>query len=152
MAKILVADDEELIRKLIGDALTKDGHTVLQAEDGLEAVAVYKKNTDISLVILDIMMPRLDGIHATLKIRENSSIPIIILSAKSEIDDKVLGLDSGANYYLTKPFDTKELLAAVILNAVNKWLNSRGTAVKYGWLLRSRLWMSEYMKSNCGVV
>ena len=104
MAKILVADDEQLIRKLIGDALTKDGHTVLQAEDGLEAVAVYKKNTDISLVILDIMMPEIDGWTVCKRIREISNVPVMLVSARSQDFDQIMGFESGADDYVTKPF------------------------------------------------
>ena len=104
MAKILVADDEQLIRKLIGDALTKDGHTVLQAEDGLEAVAVYKKNTDISLVILDIMMPEIDGWTVCKRIREISNVPVMHVSARSQDYDQIMGFESGADDYVTKPF------------------------------------------------
>lgn len=104
MAKILVADDEQLIRKLIGDALTKDGHTILQAEDGLEAVAVYKKNTDISLVILDIMMPEIDGWTVCKRIREISNVPVMLVSARSQDFDQIMGFESGADDYVTKPF------------------------------------------------
>ena len=104
MAKILVADDDQLIRKLIGDALTKDGHTVLQAEDGLEAVAVYKKNTDISLVILDIMMPEIDGWTVCKRIREISNVPVMLVSARSQDFDQIMGFESGADDYVTKPF------------------------------------------------
>ena len=104
MAKILVADDEQLIRKLIGDALTKDGHMVLQAEDGLEAVAVYKKNTDISLVILDIMMPEIDGWTVCKRIREISNVPVMLVSARSQDFDQIMGFESGADDYVTKPF------------------------------------------------
>lgn len=104
MAKILVADDEQLIRKLIGDALTKDGHTVLQAADGLEAVAVYKKNTDISLVILDIMMPEIDGWTVCKRIREISNVPVMLVSARSQDFDQIMGFESGADDYVTKPF------------------------------------------------
>ena len=109
MAKILVADDEQLIRKLIGDALTKDGHTVLQAEDGLEAVAVYKKNTDISLVILDIMMPEIDGWTVCKRIREISNVPVMLVSARSQDFDQIMGFESGADDYVTKPFSLVEL-------------------------------------------
>ena len=104
MAKILVADDEQLIRKLIGDALTKDGHMVLQAENGLEAVAVYKKNTDISLVILDIMMPEIDGWTVCKRIREISNVPVMLVSARSQDFDQIMGFESGADDYVTKPF------------------------------------------------
>ena len=113
MAKILVADDEQLIRKLIGDALTKDGHTVLQAEDGLEAVAVYKKNTDISLVILDIMMPEIDGWTVCKRIREISNVPVMLVSARSQDFDQIMGFESGADDYVTKPFSLVVLMRRI---------------------------------------
>ena len=82
MAKILIADDEQLIRRLIGDCLTKEGHTVLEAEDGEEALQLFKSNPDIALALLDIMMPEIDGWHVCKKIRETSGIPIMLVSAR----------------------------------------------------------------------
>ena len=112
MAKILVCDDDKEIVEAIEIYLTQDGHQVLEAYDGIEAVEILKKES-VDLLIMDIMMPRLDGIRATLKIREYSSIPIIILSAKSEDADKILGLNIGADDYVTKPFNPLELVARV---------------------------------------
>ena len=115
MAKILVCDDDKEIVEAIEIYLTQDGHQVLEAYDGIEAVEILKKES-VDLLIMDIMMPRLDGIRATLKIREYSSIPIIILSAKSEDTDKILGLNIGADDYICKPFNPLELVARVKSN------------------------------------
>ena len=112
MAKILVCDDDKDIVEAIDIYLTQEGYEVLKAYDGDEAIKVLKRN-EVDLLIMDVMMPRLDGIRATLKIRENMSLPIIILSAKSEDADKILGLNIGADDYMTKPFNPLELVARV---------------------------------------
>lgn len=109
---ILVVDDEKEITDAIEIYLTNEGYKVLKAYDGIEALDILNKE-DIYLVILDIMMPKLDGIRATVKIREEMNIPIIILSAKSEDTDKILGLNIGADDYITKPFNPLELIARV---------------------------------------
>ena len=112
MAKILVCDDDKDIVEAIDIYLTQEGYEVLKAYDGDEAIKVLKSN-EVDILIMDVMMPRLDGIRATLKIRENMSLPIIILSAKSEDADKILGLNIGADDYMTKPFNPLELVARV---------------------------------------
>ena len=112
MYKILVCDDDKEIVEAIEIYLTQDGHQVLEAYDGIEAVEILKKES-VDLLIMDIMMPRMDGIRATLKIREKHNIPIIILSAKSEDADKILGLNIGADDYITKPFEIREVLARI---------------------------------------
>ena len=112
MAKILVCDDDKDIVEAIDIYLTQEGYEVLKAYDGDEAIKVLKSN-EVDLLIMDVMMPRLDGIRATLKIRENMSLPIIILSAKSEDADKILGLNIGADDNITKPFNPLELVARV---------------------------------------
>lgn len=109
---ILVCDDDHAIVDAIEIYLSQEGYTVLKAYDGLEAVRMVKEK-EIHLVLLDVMMPRMDGIHATLKIREISAVPIIFLSAKSEDVDKILGLNMGADDYITKPFNPLELTARV---------------------------------------
>lgn len=109
---ILVCDDDREIVEAIEIYLSKEGYNVIKAYDGLEAIEILKKE-DIQLLLIDVMMPRLDGLRATLKIREKSGIPIIILSAKSEDSDKVIGLDVGADDYITKPFNPLELIARV---------------------------------------
>ncbi len=115
MANILVCDDDKEIVDAIEIYLMNEGYRIYKAYDGMQAVDMIKQN-DIHLLIMDIMMPKLDGIHATLKIREYSSIPIIILSAKSEDTDKILGLNIGADDYITKPFNPLELIARVKSN------------------------------------
>lgn len=112
MYKILVCDDEKEIVEAIEIYLTQEGYQVLKAYDGEEAVKMLKTEK-VDLLIMDIMMPKLDGIRATLKIREENSLPIIILSAKSEDVDKILGLNVGADDYVTKPFNPLELVARV---------------------------------------
>ena len=115
MANILVCDDDREIVEAIEIYLKNEGYTIFKAYDGEEAISVLKRE-DIHLLIIDVMMPKLDGIHTTLKIREYSSIPIIILSAKSEDMDKILGLNVGADDYVTKPFNPLELIARVKSN------------------------------------
>lgn len=110
--QILVCDDDKEIVKAIEIYLIQEGYHVLKAYDGEEAIEVLK-NQEVHLLVIDVMMPKLDGIRATLQIRQNSSIPIIILSAKSEDNDKILGLNIGADDYVTKPFSPLELVARV---------------------------------------
>lgn len=109
---ILVVDDEKDIRDVIEIYLINDGFEVITACDGLEALEKLKKN-NIELIILDIMMPKLDGIRTCMKIREEKKLPIIMLSAKSEDSDKILGLNIGADDYVVKPFNPLELVARV---------------------------------------
>lgn len=109
---VLVVDDEKEIRDAIEIYLKNDGITVIKARDGIEAIEKLHQHS-VHLIILDIMMPRLDGISTTFKIREEKNIPIIILSAKSEDADKILGLQVGADDYVTKPFNPLELIARV---------------------------------------
>ena len=115
MANILVCDDDKEIVDAIEIYLSQDGYKIYKAYDGEQAIQILDKE-EIHLLIMDIMMPKLDGIRATLKIREYSSIPIIILSAKSEDTDKILGLNIGADDYICKPFNPLELVARVKSN------------------------------------
>ncbi|WP_194189771.1 response regulator transcription factor [Clostridium chrysemydis] len=112
MNNILVVDDEKEIREIISINLKNEGYNVLQAKDGVEALVLFE-NFDINLVILDIMMPKLDGIGVCRKIRESSNVPILMLSAKSENMDKIEGLLTGADDYIVKPFDSLELLVRI---------------------------------------
>lgn len=112
MFKILVCDDDKEIVEAIEIYLVQEGYKILKAYDGEEAIKKLK-GEEVDLLIIDVMMPRLDGIRATLKIREENSLPIIILSAKSEDADKILGLNIGADDYVTKPFNPLELVARV---------------------------------------
>lgn len=112
MLNILVCDDDKEIVDAIEIYLVQEGYQVLKAYDGIQAMEILQEQ-EVHLLIIDIMMPRLDGIHATLKIRETSSIPIIMLSAKTEDADKILGLNIGADDYMAKPFNPLELVARV---------------------------------------
>nr|WP_139906444.1 response regulator transcription factor [Clostridium thermarum] len=109
---ILVVDDEDEIRDAIEIYLRNEGMKVFKAKDGIEALMILEEQ-EIHLIIMDVMMPRMDGIKATFKIRESKNIPIIMLSAKSEDTDKILGLNIGADDYITKPFNPVELVARV---------------------------------------
>ncbi|MCY6959095.1 MULTISPECIES: response regulator transcription factor [Clostridium] len=109
---ILIVDDEKEIRKLIDIYLKNEGYNTLLAENGEEALKLLENN-EVHLIVLDIMMPKMDGIEACLKIREDRSMPIIMLSAKSEDMDKIMGLTTGADDYLTKPFNPLELVARI---------------------------------------
>ncbi len=109
---ILVCDDDKEIVEAISIYLKQEGYDIVPAYNGKEALKAVKEQ-EIHLIILDIMMPEMDGIHALLKLREESSIPVILLSAKSEDVDKILGLNVGADDYVTKPFNPLELVARV---------------------------------------
>lgn len=112
MYTVLVCDDDKEIVEAIEIYLSQEGYQILKAYDGEQALKVLSEEK-VDLLVIDVMMPRLDGIRATLKIREKLSLPIIILSAKSEDSDKILGLNIGADDYVTKPFNPLELVARV---------------------------------------
>lgn len=111
--KILVVDDEERMRRLVKDFLAKKNFTVLEAGNGNEACDIFFANQDISLVILDVMMPIMDGWSVCREIRQYSKVPIIMLTAKSEEQDELLGFELGVDEYITKPFSPKILVARV---------------------------------------
>ena len=111
--KILVADDESRMRKLVKDFLCKKGYTVEEAENGEQAVDMFFSDKDISLVILDVMMPKMDGWDVCREIRKQSKVPIIMLTAKSDERDELLGFELGVDEYITKPFSPKILVARV---------------------------------------
>ena len=111
--KILVVDDESRMRKLVKDFLTKKGFTVIEAGDGEEAVDKFFEVTDIALIILDVMMPKMDGWQVCREIRQYSKVPIIMLTAKSDEKDELQGFDLGVDEYITKPFSPKILVARV---------------------------------------
>lgn len=117
--KILVVDDEILIRNVINEYLKKEGYEYIEAENGEQAINIIKKE-EIDLIIMDIMMPRLDGFSAAKEIKKIKNIPIIMLSARKEEYDKLLGFDIGIDDYVTKPFSPKELMARIkaILNRI----------------------------------
>lgn len=111
--KILVVDDEQRMRKLVKDFLTKKNFEVLEAGDGEEAVEIFFENKDIALLILDVMMPKMDGWEVCREIRQYSEVPIIMLTAKGEEKDELLGFDLGVDEYISKPFSSKILVARV---------------------------------------
>lgn len=112
---ILVCDDDKAIVDAIEIYLENEGYKIFKAFNGIEAIEVIRDH-EIHLIIMDIMMPKMDGIRATMKIREENNIPLIMLSAKSEDSDKIIGLNIGADDYITKPFNPLELIARVNLN------------------------------------
>ena len=120
--KILVVDDESLMRKLIKDFLVKKGYEVLEAKDGEEALDFFYTQKSISLILLDIMMPRLNGWEVVKEVRKISKLPIIMLTAKAEEEDELLGFELGVDEYISKPFSPKILVARVeaILRRTNK--------------------------------
>ena len=111
--KILVVDDESRMRKLVKDFLTKKNFQVLEAGDGEEAMVVFYKEKDIALIILDVMMPKMDGWEVCREVRKNSKVPIIMLTARSDERDELLGFDLGVDEYISKPFSPKILVARV---------------------------------------
>ena len=119
--KILVIDDESRMRKLVRDFLTKNGYEVLEASNGEEAMEVFYEEKNIDLLILDVMMPKMDGLEVCREIRKTSKVPIIMLTAKADERDELLGFELGVDEYITKPFSPKILVARVeaILRRIN---------------------------------
>ena len=126
--RILLVDDEQSIQTLLSYPLRKDGYEVVQASDGREALARFGEST-FDLVVLDVMMPRLDGLEVCRRLRSRSSVPIIMLTAKAEEIDKVLGLELGADDYITKPFSLREFRSRVraVLRRAERHRNGDGT-------------------------
>lgn len=120
--KILVTDDEARMRKLVKDFLVKEGYEVIEASDGNEALDRFYEDNDISLIILDVMMPGVDGYEVCKEIRSQSNVPVIMLTAKGEERDELLGFNTGADEYISKPFSPKILVARVnaLLRRSNK--------------------------------
>ena len=111
--KVLVVDDESRMRKLVKDFLTREGYAVLEAGDGMEAMDIFYEDKEIALVILDVMMPKMDGWQVCREIRMHSKVPIIMLTARSEERDELQGFDLGVDEYISKPFSPKILVARV---------------------------------------
>src|ERR671911_1307480 len=124
---ILLVDDEDSVQKLLAYPLERDGYTVIPAQDGEEALARFQ-NEQVDLVVLDVMLPRLDGLEVCRRLRAQSSVPIIMLTARGDELDKVLGLELGADDYITKPFSLRELLARI--RAVGRRLAAGTPAVE----------------------
>lgn len=130
-ASVLVVDDDHDIVNAIGKLLSKEGYRIYKAYNGLEAIDLLVQN-DVHLIIIDVMMPKLDGLSAMMKIRTTKNIPIIVLSAKSEDSDKILGLSMGADDYITKPYNPMELLARVQSNLRRYLSLGAADSVKHG--------------------
>ncbi len=130
--KILVVDDESRMRKLVKDFLIKDGYIVLEAGDGQQALDMFYEDKDIALIILDVMMPKRDGWEVCREIRTESKVPIIMLTAKSEERDELLGFELGVDEYISKPFSPKILAARVsaILRRTNQ--SSNNQVIEFG--------------------
>lgn len=111
--KVLVVDDESRMRKLVNDFLSRKNYEVIEAGDGEEAIDIFYADKDISLIILDVMMPKMDGLEVCRQIRKDSKVPIIMLTAKGEENDELTGFDCGADEYISKPFSPKILTARV---------------------------------------
>lgn len=126
--RILVCDDESLIRNVIKEYLKLENYEVLEAENGLDAIEIIKNN-DVDLVIMDIMMPKMDGYQAVREIKKIKDVPFIMLSARNEEFDKLVGFDTGIDDYVTKPFSTKELIARI--KAITKRTKQENTNYKY---------------------
>jgi len=152
--KILIVDDEVEICDLISIYIKNEGYEPIKAKDGLEALEILKKEK-IDLIILDIMMPNLNGIDTCIKIRKDNNIPIIMLSAKSEDMDKILGLSTGADDYLTKPFNPLELVARVKsqlrrYKVLNNYANKKENVINIGEL---EIYLDEHeVKKNDRVI
>ena len=111
--KILVVDDESRMRKLVKDFLEREGFEVLEAGDGMEAMEIFYEEKEIALIILDVMMPKMDGWQVCREVRQSSKVPIIMLTARSEERDELQGFDLGIDEYISKPFSPKILVARV---------------------------------------
>ncbi len=132
MSKILIVDDEKKIRDVVREYAEFEGFEIVEAEDGMDAVKKVSENDDISIIIMDIMMPKLDGYSAVREIRKTSSVPVIMLSARGEEYDKLFGFELGIDDYVVKPFSPKELMARIraVINRVSP-VNSKEEIVKY---------------------
>ncbi|MBK5246196.1 MAG: response regulator transcription factor [Peptostreptococcaceae bacterium] len=142
---ILVCDDEVEIVEAIEIYLRNESYNVLKAYDGIEAINLLEKN-DVQLIIMDVMMPRMDGVRAVMKIREASNIPIIMLSAKSEDYDKITGLNIGADDYITKPFNPLEMIARV-KSQLRRYTNLGSMEIKKGVFKSGGLEVDDEQKS-----
>lgn len=131
--KILIADDEARMRKLVGDFLKKEGYSVIEAADGLQALNLFNETADIDLVILDIMMPGYDGWTVCREIRKSSQVPIIMLTARGEEADELFGFDMGADEYISKPFSL-QILAARVRALLRRVENSNSGTIAFNGL------------------
>ena len=133
--KILVVDDESRMRKLVKDFLTREGYTVIEVGDGMEAMDIFYEEKDIALVILDVMMPKMDGWQVCREIRESSKVPIIMLTARSEERDELQGFELGVDEYISKPFSPKILGARVNAILRRRLGNAGGEVIEAGGIV-----------------
>lgn len=136
--KIMVVDDETRMRKLLRDFLVKEGFQVIEAEDGAKAIDIFFENKDIDLVLLDVMMPNMDGWEVTKWIRQYSKVPIIMLTAKSEERDELKGFELGVDEYVTKPFSPKILMARVNALLRRTGTVSSGDVIEVGGIVLNK--------------
>ena len=136
--KIMVVDDETRMRKLLRDFLVKEGFQVIEAEDGAKAIDIFFENKDIDLVLLDVMMPNMDGWEVTKWIRQYSKVPIIMLTAKSEERDELKGFELGVDEYVTKPFSPKILMARVNALLRRTGTVSNGDVIEVGGIVLNK--------------
>ena len=144
--KILIVDDEDRMRKLVSDYLKRDGFQVLEAGDGEEALYIYEDQPDIALIILDVMMPRMDGYETLKNLRKFSAVPVIMLTAKSEEEDALCGFEAGADEFVTKPFSPKVLVArvkAIIARSTDEVLSGQDPSEMPGVLEAGNLRLDE---------
>ena len=135
MSTILIADDEARIRRLVSDFLKRDGHTIVEAADGKEALNILEnRRPGLDMAILDVMMPGKDGYEVCRTIRQESAVPIILITARGEDYDKIMGLDIGADDYIVKPFSPSEVMAR--LRAVLRRISRQSVETQSGQILR----------------
>ncbi len=137
--KILVVDDESRMRKLVNDFLTKSGFCVIEASNGEEALDIFYKTKDIALLILDVMMPKLDGWQVCREIRMTSQVPIIMLTARGEEQDELLGFKLGVDEYISKPFSPKILVARVEAILRRTSSEEKTEALSYGGIVLDKI-------------
>lgn len=137
--KILVVDDEARMRKLVKDFLVRNDYIVLEAEDGEKALDLFFDDKDIALIILDVMMPKMDGYETLKRIRKESKVPVIMLTAKSEEDDELRGFELGVDEYISKPFSPKILVARVEAILRRSGNASNGDSIKIGRLEMNKM-------------
>ena len=146
--KILVVDDESRMRKLVKDFLTKSGYIVLEAENGNDALDLFYKDKEIALLILDVMMPGMDGWEVCREIREVSKVPIVMLTAKGEEEDELLGYKLGVDEYITKPFSPKILVARVEAVLRRMGINDKENIIKIGEIILDKTAHSVVIDGN----
>ena len=151
--KILVVDDESRMRKLVKDFLVREGYTVLEAGDGMEAMDIFYEDRDIALVILDVMMPKMDGWQVCREIRESSKVPIIMLTARSEERDELQGFELGVDEYISKPFSPKILVARVNAILRRTMGNTGGDVIEAGGIRmdKAEFELLSYFMENAGI-